>query len=264
MARRSVNQEIKRRGILPSFGDIVLPFVGIAGVALLGIAGWHFFIDGMKTSPGISSTKAYADSPVLIAERELEAEKIAEQPAPEQVTPAQSVQPKSEVLTAQNPIMPSPSAAVKPVKQVQTPAQTVQTQPQKNIQAQNLQPSTKKITSNPSAAVENVKSAPETVKETKPVIQVPDPKIKTNYPSNQQYRIQVGAYGSKEAANVEAKKLSKAGFRTTVYANPESKHVRVWILAGNSKQNAQNILEKVKPMGYKTSFIVAPSVPNKQ
>ena len=257
MPRRLLKQEMKRRGFLPSFGDIVLPVVGIAGVALLGIAGWHFFIDGIKTQPGISSTKAYAESPVLIAERERVAEiqneavKVSEQlenqtgltqnaqtnpqsvnnNAPEKVSVPQNPQAiKSNTLAAplQNQNNNQPQAQPK----TQTPVQN-----NKNTQAVNSTP-----VQTPALAV-----------------QVPDPKVRTDYPSNKQYRVQVGAYGSKDGANAEAKKLTKAGFHTTVFTNPASKHVRVWILAGNSKTNAENILERAKSLGYKSSFIVSPS-----
>ena len=62
MGRRRVRQGIRKRGILPSFGDLVLPIVGIAAVGLLILAGRQFFINGMKKSPGMTSTRAYADS----------------------------------------------------------------------------------------------------------------------------------------------------------------------------------------------------------
>ncbi len=70
MSRRAmVRRGIKKRGMLPSFGDMVLPIVSIAAVALLVIAGRQFFLNGLKSSPGISSTRAYAEAPALMAER---------------------------------------------------------------------------------------------------------------------------------------------------------------------------------------------------
>ena len=68
--RPRVRRAIKKRGILPSFGDIVLPIVSVAAVGLLILAGRQFFINGIKSSPDMTSTRAYADSPALIAERE--------------------------------------------------------------------------------------------------------------------------------------------------------------------------------------------------
>ena len=67
--RPRMRRGIKKRGILPSFGDIILPVVSVAAIALLVIAGRQFFINGLRTSPEIKSTKAYADAPALVAER---------------------------------------------------------------------------------------------------------------------------------------------------------------------------------------------------
>ena len=76
--RAKVRRGLKKRGILPSFGDLVLPIVSVAAVGLLILAGRQFFINGIKTSPDITSTRAYADSPALVAEREREKEKLRE------------------------------------------------------------------------------------------------------------------------------------------------------------------------------------------
>ena len=82
--RARVRRGLKKRGILPSFGDMVLPIVSIAAVGLLILAGRQFFINGIKTSPAITSTRAYADSPSLLAEREREKDRdkvrVAEAP----------------------------------------------------------------------------------------------------------------------------------------------------------------------------------------
>ena len=75
--RPRVRRAIKKRGILPSFGDIVLPIVSVAAVGLLILAGRQFFINGIKSSPDMTSTRAYADSPALIAEREKAKEVLA-------------------------------------------------------------------------------------------------------------------------------------------------------------------------------------------
>ena len=80
--RPTVRRGIKKRGILPSFGDIVLPIVSVAAVGLLVLAGRQFFLNGIKTSPGISSTRAYAEAPALIAERERKKEEESSVPVP--------------------------------------------------------------------------------------------------------------------------------------------------------------------------------------
>jgi cell division protein FtsN len=52
--------------------------VSVAAVGLLVLAGRQFFLNGIKTSPGISSTRAYAEAPALIAERERKQERESE------------------------------------------------------------------------------------------------------------------------------------------------------------------------------------------
>ncbi|MBQ7169189.1 MAG: SPOR domain-containing protein [Synergistaceae bacterium] len=83
MSRRITNRRgIKKRGIIPSFGDIVLPIVGIAAVGLLVLAGKQFFSRGIESSPSITSTRAYSDSPALMAEREESLPQAAKIPEP--------------------------------------------------------------------------------------------------------------------------------------------------------------------------------------
>lgn len=76
--KHRARRTLKKRGILPSFGDIVLPIVSVAAVILLVLAGRQFFINGIKSDPGITSTRAYADSPALKAERQRISQAVAQ------------------------------------------------------------------------------------------------------------------------------------------------------------------------------------------
>ncbi|MBQ4429867.1 MAG: SPOR domain-containing protein [Synergistaceae bacterium] len=97
---RTNRRAIKKRGILPSFGDMVLPIVGVAAVGLLILAGRQFFINGMKSAPGITSTRAYSESPAIIAERENVSPQPEPAPKPEIAThePEKPLQDNNTVL----------------------------------------------------------------------------------------------------------------------------------------------------------------------
>ena len=128
---RTNRRAIKKRGILPSFGDMVLPVVGVAAVGLLILAGRQFFINGMKTTPGMTSTRAYNESPAIMAEREKlrdEAELTVKAEALN-VEPEKPAQEDNTVLAVETNEGSLPDLVV-PVKD--TPAKTTQPSPAKS------------------------------------------------------------------------------------------------------------------------------------
>ncbi|MBQ7220190.1 MAG: SPOR domain-containing protein [Synergistaceae bacterium] len=223
--RPRVRRGIKKRGILPSFGDIVLPIVSIAAVGLLILAGRQFFINGIKSSPSITSTRAYADSPALLAEREREKERAERErerasavPAVKPVS-AEIAVPKDESVVLAEVAPPIPLVADKPAN---TPAPK-KAEPEKPA----------------SPAKTAAKSAP--------------------VPLNKQWRVQIGAYTSKAGAQEAVKKLKRAGYKATIYQNPASKHFKVWLEGGPTKFYADRIVAKMKQLGYKSSFAFPPA-----
>ena len=222
MSRRTTNRRgIKKRGILPSFGDIVLPVVGVAALVLLVIAGRQFFVNGMKSSPGITSTRAYTESPAIMAEREKNLPPIArtEREKPSADIADNAANENTILAVAENPVAP-PIAEVKPVA----------TQPAK-VQAPERKAEAPK------------KSAP--VKA-------------SSLPATKQWRVQTGAYTTRAGAEEAVKKIKKAGFKARVYQNPASKHFKVWVEAGESKYQAGLVVEAMKKIGYKSAFSFPP------
>ena len=225
--RPSARRQIKRRGILPSFGDIILPIVSLAAVGLLIIAGRQFFINGIKSSPDITSTRAYADSPALTAERERAkeiSEKISEPKTQSLPEPEKS---KDEIILAEvaPPIDSVPVITPKNNAPAQTVIQATPTQTQTHTQTQ---------------------TQPKTVK-TPPL------------PMNKQWRVQTGAYTMKSLAQDAAKKINKAGYKAIVYQNPASKHFKVWVEGGPTKSSAEKVANAMKGLGYKGSFVFPPA-----
>ncbi|MBQ4402579.1 MAG: SPOR domain-containing protein [Synergistaceae bacterium] len=226
MSRRTTNRRgIKKRGILPSFGDIVLPVVGVAALGLLVIAGRQFFVNGMKSSPGITETRAYTESPAIMAEREKNLPPIAKTPEPSADIADNAVNENTILAVAENPVAP-PIAEVKPVA----------TQPAK-VQA-------------PAKTAEAPKR--------------PAPVKASSLPANKQWRVQTGAYTTRAGAEEAVKKIKKAGFKARVYQNPASKHFKVWVEAGESKYQAGLVVDAMKKIGYKSAFSFPPMLQSTQ
>ena len=225
MSRRTTNRRgIKKRSIIPSFGDIVLPVVGIVALGLLILAGRQFFVNGMKASPGITSTQAYADSPAIMAERE---RTVAKTTAPSsQAAAKDNVSDENTILAvADNPVAPK-IADVKP-------------------------------------AVPQPAKAPEPVKAQAPAKKPeasskPAPLKPSKLPESKQWRVQTGAYDSREGAEKAVKKIKQAGFKAKVYQNPASKYFKVWVVAGESKYQAGLVVDAMKKLGYKSAFSFPP------
>ena len=231
--RTTARRGLKKRGILPSFGDIVLPVVSIAAVALLVLAGRQFFINGMKTSPGITSTRAYADSPAIIAERE---KKASASPTASKIESAATSKSTSNSTS-------KPEVKVKTEVKPEDKAVTVLAVAENNVAPP--------IAEVKPAVVQPAKPKPKPVPAKKPA--------PSNLPMNKQWRVQTGAYTTKAGAEDAAKKLRKAGYTATVYHNPASKHVKVWVAGGATKAQAEKVVAAMKKMGYKSSFAFPPS-----
>ncbi|MBR4196854.1 MAG: SPOR domain-containing protein [Synergistaceae bacterium] len=235
MSRRTTNRRgIKKRGLIPSFGDIVLPIVGIAAVGLLFLAGKQFFASGMKSSPSITSTRAYTDSPAVMAEREESLPEAAKTPEPSSTVAKETPKP-SETVTAQD-----KAARDNTILAVA-----------ENSEAPRIA-DVKPAVSRPAKSSETVRAS-DPVKPSKPA------KVNmTNLPPEKQWRVQVGAYPSKAQAERVAKKIKLAGYKARTYQNPESKHVKVWVEAGENSYQAGLMIEAMKKLGFKSSFSFPP------
>lgn len=233
--RPTVRRGLKKRGVLPSFGDIILPVVGLSAVVLLVIFGRQFFLNGLKSSPGISSTRAYAEAPAIIAEleRKAEPEQVMKIPAPvsEEISQAKPEENKPEedlfalAIAVQNP-----------------KKETITQTPSKATTA-----ATKKTTTAKSSS--NVAVKKTVAKKTSGSGSV----------SSKQWRVQIGAYTSKAGAQEAANKIKKAGYNAIVYSNPASKHFKVWVQGGASKKAAENVVKAMQKLGYKGSFSFPPA-----
>lgn len=262
--RPGIRRGIKKRGILPSFGDLVLPIVSVAAVGLLVLAGRQFFLNGIKTPPGISSTRAYAESPALIAERERKQEEDSivkvsvagekdSNPALDAIVKQEVKEVKQEAkLNADS----KPAVTSSPAKE------TPKNKPVNASQPAKAQPKAQPARSQASSQKKPEPKKAETKKQ-EPKKAEPQKKASSSSssstPSSKQWRVQIGAYTSKSGAQEAVKKLKKAGYNAVVYSNPASKHHKVWVAGGNDKQSAQRVVNSMKQLGYGSSFAFPPS-----
>ncbi|MBQ9627833.1 MAG: SPOR domain-containing protein, partial [Synergistaceae bacterium] len=266
--RPTIRRGIKKRGILPSFGDIVLPIVSVAAVGLLVLAGRQFFLNGIKTSPGISSTRAYAEAPALIAERERKKEKEAEVYVSVPVAEEKDENPALDSIVKQEAKQEINAASI-PETQKQTPVNVSQTPPKKilpapakPVQAAKPQPPKPQVKPQPKAQTAKIQASSQkknepakpAKKETKET-----PVKASSTPSSKQWRVQIGAYTSKSGAQEAANKLKKAGYSAVVYSNPASKHHKVWVAGGANKKDAERVVNAMKKLGYGSSFAFPPA-----
>ena len=272
--RPTVRRGIKKRGILPSFGDIVLPIVSVAAVGLLVLAGRQFFLNGIKTSPGISSTRAYAEAPALIAERERKQEKESEVTVSVPIAGEKNDNPALDAIVKQEAkqndvpqpvVVASVPEAPKQtlVKVSQASAKKTSPAPAKPAPAPKPQPAKQQAKPQPQKTPAKTQTAqtkkPEPKKQPEPPKKTAAVQSKPAAASSGQWRVQIGAYTSKSGAQEAANKLKKAGYNATVYSNPASKHHKVWVSGGADKKSAERVVNAMKKLGYGSSFAFPPA-----
>ena len=251
LRRPTVRRGIRKRGILPSFGDIILPIVSVAAVGLLVLAGRQFFLNGIKTPPGISSTRAYAEAPALIAERERRQERESEVNVSVQIAGERNENASLDSLVKQEVVARVPEPEPKTEPQPQPKAQPIKQQPKPQPKVQPAKPQPKPQPKTQTAQTKKPAPTP-TKKDTQAKVTAPAT-------SSKQWRVQIGAYTSKSGAQEAANKLRNAGYSATVYSNPASKHHKVWVSGGVDKKSAERVVNAMKKLGYGSSFAFPPS-----
>ena len=272
ITRRSRHREIKKKGFILSFGDIILPFVGVVAIGLLVVAGKLFFANGLAFSSGalppqaedlLAGTPPSADAEVPPMEEVPQAGLTAGTGAGSADGGAElSVSPKTPLpldvtvipyggTTARSTPQPIPTTSssvdagtgmvkvdrtpVKPVKQKEAPPPQVQ----------------KKANAEP-AKPPQPKPAPQQ----KPKPQPPAPQ-KPAQQGTAVWRVQVGAFSSKGMAQETVATLTKAGYRATVFSSP--KFHKVWVQAGSTKRSAEVAILQLKKLGFPQSYAIPPA-----
>ena len=217
------------------FGDIILPFVGVLAIGLLLIAARLFFLSGLTPAPDQTAARPVPSVPddaledYLVQEVPGQADKpivIEEQPAGQTLAVEITTMPvagETDVESLFNPDYEADGALAQP-----------------DVPAEKSQPS------QPAASPKAEPAKPATPKKepTKPTVKAPS------------WRVQVGAYGSKRAAEDIVRKLGKSGYGATVFSGP--KYHKVWVQAGSTKAAAERTAARLKTLGYPGSYVVPP------
>lgn len=270
ITRRSRHREIKKKGFILSFGDIILPFVGVVAIGLLVVAGKLFFVNGLAFSSGalppqaeapLAGTPSSADVEVPPLEEVPQASLTAEigtnsadggtelsanpkTPLPLDVTvipygdtaaPPSPFPATSSSVDAGTGMVKVDRTPVKPVKQKEAPPPQVQ----KKANAEPAKPPQPKPA--PQQKPKPQPSAPQ-----KPVQQ-----------GTAVWRVQVGAFSSKGMAQETVAKLTKAGYRAMVFSGP--KFHKVWVQAGSTKRSAEAAILQLKKLGFPESYAIPPA-----
>ena len=226
MGRRGLkSHSYKKRKSMFSFGDVILPFVGILAVIMLLFAAKVFFFDSLPSSNNLygSSQSVPKISPDVKANILFPAAGEAS---------AQEQEPELELESANGNKQELESLALNN----NTAKIDITSEPVNNK---------KPAANNNSRLVSNNKQS------------VNNNARQVNSNNKQaQWRVQVGAYGSKKAADEIIAKLAKAGYTATSFA--VSRHHKVWVQAGNTKQEAERTAAKLKKIGYPGSYVIAP------
>ena len=215
----------KKRKSMFSFGDVILPFVGILAVIMLLFAAKVFFFDSLPSSNNLygSSQSVPKISPDVKANILFPAagEASAQEQEPElELESANGNKQELESLALNN------NAA-----KIDVTAEPV------NNKKQAINNNSRQVNNNKQAVNNNARQVNSNNKQA-------------------QWRVQVGAYGSKKAADEIIAKLAKAGYTATSFA--VSRHHKVWVQAGNTKQEAERTAAKLKKIGYPGSYVIAP------
>ncbi len=250
-------RRFKTRGFVISFGDIMLPLVGIVAVGLLLVAGKLFFLSGLQpdrvTVPVISSPppvvrqekSAQAETPPVVRPEEKTAFSVPAAPMSVSVDTAATEGRRSLGATLDVLAVPYDSNAASPkeasvgrstvAEKTEAPSSPRISQQRPPVKERLTRPQTAKTTSPPSA------------QEKKPT---------SPAPSTPSWLVQVGAFSTQAAAEAVVQQLGKAGYSGRIISG-RTLH-RVLVQAGATRDEALATATKMSKSGFQGAFIVPP------
>ena len=240
-------RRFKTKSSVVSFGDIMLPLVGIIAIALLVVAGKLFFFSGWE---GNRSPLPRIEDRARVSQREQPAP--AEEAVSERVSsptlPSASVDPSQHVLEIlavpyDSKISPVSTAPVTVVIPSSTwPSVTPKPSPKPSVTARAT------ATQKPPVATlgKGTASKPKTDTALK----------KDTTPKNTSWMVQIGAFSTRASANAISQQVTKRGYSATVITG-KNFH-RVLIKAGPTREEALALATQMSKNGFQGAFIVPP------
>ncbi len=290
----------KSRGFSISFGDIMLPLVGVVAVGLLVVGGKLFFLNGAR-----SERRA---SPVVAAKEEAH---VADPAGPGDLQPLPAMTSggapegteASSSLAVAPPDSPGSSEGVLPSPRRTSLAMDVLAIPYGNTSPGAIDKKEGRGEKKAEAKVEAKKAAPRKSESKRVEVVVSSPpanngakqggsasspapkKISYNRPPAKsvpapskapaktapppvappaprkteggEWRVQVGAFSTKEAAAETSRKLSQSGYKASVVSGP--KFHRVLVHAGATRQDASSLISRLAKAGFSGAFSIPPT-----
>lgn len=253
-------RRFKTRGFVISFGDIMLPLVGIVAVGLLLVAGKLFFLSGLQpdrvTVPVISSPppvarqekSAQAETPPVARPVTKTISSVPVVPKPVSADTTANEGRRSLGATLDVLAVPYDSRATAPteapagksvtVEKTEAPSAPKNTQQRPPVKERLTRPSqTVKTTPTPSAAEKKSSTPPPA-------------------PAKPSWLVQVGAFSTQAAAEAVVQQLGKAGYSGTIVSG-KTLH-RVLVQAGVTRDEALTMATKMSKSGFQGAFIVPP------
>jgi cell division septation protein DedD len=238
------------------FGDIILPFVGVLAVILLLIAAKLFFMNGLSASSGLAAAQPVLPVP-SVTETSLEDYPMPDVPVSKPLAAAEKT--SGGNVAAKDAGGDSSgakgSAELLAVEVTATPVET-----ESYLEADGIiypDPDDRAPKPAPAQPKQQAPQTPQKPQKTKGQPKSTSQPAQKAAASQQPWRVQVGAYGSKAAAGDIVKKLAKHGYSATVFSGP--KYHKVWVQAGNTKAAAEKTASRLKSLGYPGSYVVPPS-----
>ena len=240
----------KKRKSMFSFGDVILPVVGIMAVIMLLFAAKVFFFDSLPSSGNLYVPKVQPEEDIIQAanaqEQKQEQESEAEAGA---VAEAEGGRESAENSEPENFIFENSNNTAN----IEVTAEPINNN--NNNQAASQADSK-------AAAVNNILRPQNDNKQNNSQANNKAVNNSAQYKNNNAqvlWRVQVGAYTNKAGAQEAANKIKKAGYNAVVYSNPASKHFKVWVQGGADKRAADNVVKAMQKLGYKGSFSFPPA-----
>ena len=305
MASRETRR-YKQRGMSISFGDIMLPLVGIVAIGLLVVGGKLFFLNGIRperspvplarersrvepesirredTSSGLvagllpegagagsgSSSASAVSSDAVVPEGKLPTPRRAslamdvlaipygvasESSAPsKEVSGNKKEAPEKRAVSDKKEGSGKPNEAPRPrVKRVEivaVPAKKPAAPPAQAPRNSKASPAPQTARKPASAPAPAKPRAPETV----PPKSAPQTK-------NALWRVQVGAFSTKDSAAEVSRKLSQSGYKASIVSG--SRFHRVLVQGGATRQDAAAVVSRLGKEGFSGAFAIPPSSP---
>lgn len=232
----------KSKGFVLSFGEIMLPMIGIVAMALLLVAGKLFFFSGSRSAA--VSLPIIKEAPAKEAMRD----KKMPQTTQSSVSQSQPAEPAAQVVVA----LPTPTPLSITPPENFSDRSTVVPRPE-NTDIVLAVPYKPKAQVKPITAPVTVTAQPRAQAPAQRAAPKPAPQPSQTQ-SSPVWMVQIGAFSTVAAANTRSKELASAGYSTSVVSG--AKWHRVLVRGGATRASASAVAAKIG----QGAFVVPPDV----